>query len=319
MPAERRCLVLAAGFGTRMGAIGRVLPKVAWPVFGRTLLETQVRFARSLGRDEIWINLHYQAAEIRAACAGIAAFRDVRWLEERPEILDIGGGIHNLAAQPDVAYRGELLVLNADQFQWFTAEELAAWKRHVPGWQVLLLNREVGSDEGYNQVLSDEARSFLRVVPNAQIPRGTRMETYTGNGLVDLAALKPTAGPSAFFESVCVPAERACRTARVTSGHYWDFGTAARYWSSMRGVLEAVAGGDADPFIAFLLSTGTFDRALFDAAKMAYGTAAPGVINLGGKIIPVDHPPGVVLSGPGAPAGTAGIQLCHEGTIQAVV
>jgi hypothetical protein len=301
-----------------MGPIGQVLPKVAWPVFGRTLLETQVRFARSLGRDEIWINLHHQAAEIRSLCEGLAAFRDVRWLEERPDILDIGGGIHNLASQPDVNYRGELLVLNADQFQWFTAQELEAWKRNVPDWQVLLLNREVGSDEGYNQVLSDDVRRFLRVVPNAQVPRGTRMETYTGNGLVDLAALKPTRGASAFFESICVPAERACRTARVTGGRYWDFGTASRYWSSMRGVLEVVARGDADPFIAFLLSTGTFDLALFDAAAMSYGTAAPGVINLGGKALPLGHPPGVVLSGPGARSGTTGTQLCYEGTIQAV-
>jgi len=36
------CLILAAGFGTRMGKIGKKLPKVHGPDFEKSLLELQV-------------------------------------------------------------------------------------------------------------------------------------------------------------------------------------------------------------------------------------------------------------------------------------
>ena len=54
------CLILAAGFGTRMGEIGKSLPKVLWPIFERSLLELQVEYAKSLGIQKIFINLHHQ-------------------------------------------------------------------------------------------------------------------------------------------------------------------------------------------------------------------------------------------------------------------
>ena len=38
-------LILAAGAGTRMGEIGKVLPKVLWPVFECSLLELEVLYA----------------------------------------------------------------------------------------------------------------------------------------------------------------------------------------------------------------------------------------------------------------------------------
>ncbi len=115
-----------------------------------------------------------------------------------------------------------------------------------------------------------------------------------------------------------MPTARACYTARVSEGRYWDFGTAARYWSSMRGVMEMLARGEADPFIDFLLETGTFDRTLFDPAHLSYGTPVAGLINLGGHVIRADHPPGVVISGPGAPAFASGVQLCYGEIVQTV-
>ena len=91
------CLILAAGFGTRMGSIGQKLPKVLWPVFEKSLLELQVAYARSLGAKRVFINLHHMGEEIERFCQDRAAFEDVTYLWERPEILDIGGAVHNLA------------------------------------------------------------------------------------------------------------------------------------------------------------------------------------------------------------------------------
>jgi NDP-sugar pyrophosphorylase family protein len=107
---------MSAGFGTRMGSIGKKLPKVLWPVFEKSIIELQVAYARSLGIDNIYINLHHMGEQIEEFCKSKASFEGVKFLWEKPEILDIGGAIHNLASQPEVKYKGKLLVLNADQF-----------------------------------------------------------------------------------------------------------------------------------------------------------------------------------------------------------
>ena len=39
-------LILAAGKGTRMGNVGKILPKVIWPIFEKTILELEVAYAK---------------------------------------------------------------------------------------------------------------------------------------------------------------------------------------------------------------------------------------------------------------------------------
>ncbi len=314
MPAERRCLVLAAGFGTRMGSIGKRLPKVMWPVFEMSLLELQVRFARKLGYEEVFINLHHQADEIRKRTEKNPTFKDVRWLFEKPEILDIGGGIHNLASRAEVNYQGELLVLNSDQFLWFNSEELANWKAGAGDWDALLLTLAVNSSQGYNQVKTDSSGRFLGVVPNAQLERNVTMNTYSGNSVIRLDRLEPSRGVSAFFSSVAQP-EKKVMTAQLKKGHYWDFGTADRYFKSMTGILDVIRNGEQDNFVSFLQA----ERALL-VSKInhdigSYGCDVPGLIHLGNGVPVSTHPAGVILAGEPCGTGTRA-SLIFESEIQ---
>ena len=48
------CLIFSAGLGTRMGELGRILPKPAWPLFETTLLGAQIEFALELGCRRIF-------------------------------------------------------------------------------------------------------------------------------------------------------------------------------------------------------------------------------------------------------------------------
>lgn len=318
MPAEKRCLILAAGFGTRMGAIGTQLPKVMWPVFGMSLLEVQLRFARSLGYEEIWINLHHQADLILSQTLHNAEFKDVRWIREFPEILDIGGAIHNVASQPEVNYKGELLVLNADQFLWFTGKDLDKWKKQSSDYEVLLLNWAVNTSQGYNQVMTNSERHFIRVVQNAELPRDLAIETYSGNSLVRLESLKRVTGPSKFFASICNASERACRTALVESS-YWDFGTAKRYCDSMRGLLALAGKTSNDPLLNFLTEQGAFDASKARVDKKSYGCDVPGLINLANSLPPATHPTGVILEAPFSHEKAVGDHLVYRGLVQAVL
>jgi hypothetical protein len=112
------CLILSAGFGTRMRSIGTKLPKPIWPIFEKSILELQIDYARMLGAKKVYVNLHFNHNQILNHFHNKEEYEDVHFLIEE-EILDIGGGIHNLASQPEVNYKGRLMALNGDQFVFF--------------------------------------------------------------------------------------------------------------------------------------------------------------------------------------------------------
>ncbi|MBF0297535.1 MAG: NTP transferase domain-containing protein [Oligoflexia bacterium] len=122
----KRALLLAAGMGTRMGNIGKILPKVLWPVFERTLLELQIKYLKSIGIEEIYINTHHCHEQIKNFVKkhrkeeeeggdDESLFKNTFFIHE-PTLLDIGGAIHNVASLKQIDYQGFLLVVNSDQF-----------------------------------------------------------------------------------------------------------------------------------------------------------------------------------------------------------
>lgn len=105
------CMILAAGFGTRMGALTASRPKPLIPVAGRPLIDHALAQARGAGVERIVVNGHYHADQMRAHLAGMP---DVAFSEEQPEILDSAGGV-----------RHALPLLDADPV--FTVNADAVW------------------------------------------------------------------------------------------------------------------------------------------------------------------------------------------------
>lgn len=60
-----RAVVMAGGFGKRLGALTESLPKPMLPVGGRPLLERIVDQLRDAGIDRVQLTTHYRAEEIR--------------------------------------------------------------------------------------------------------------------------------------------------------------------------------------------------------------------------------------------------------------
>jgi mannose-1-phosphate guanylyltransferase/phosphomannomutase len=93
-----KAMVLAAGFGTRLGDLTRDLPKPMLPIAGHPLLAYLLGHLRSQGFNEVAINLHFHPEAIRDH------FGDgSRWgmrltysLEET--LLGTAGGVRNIAA-----------------------------------------------------------------------------------------------------------------------------------------------------------------------------------------------------------------------------
>lgn len=85
-------MVLAAGFGTRMGDLTRTRPKPLLRVAGRALIDHALDAAADAGVRRAVVNLHYLGAQIRAHLAGRTA-PEISFSEEAPAILDTGGGV----------------------------------------------------------------------------------------------------------------------------------------------------------------------------------------------------------------------------------
>jgi NDP-sugar pyrophosphorylase family protein len=290
------CLIMAAGFGTRMGQIGQKLPKVLWPVFEKSLLELQVAYARSLGAQKIYINLHYMGEEIEKFCKTKSAFEDVIFLWEKPEILDIGGAVHNLAARADIKYSGKLLVLNADQFFYFKKEELDKYLTPHSKSPGILFSYHVNNGQGYNALVINEKREVKSIVKNNDLPKDGVSETYTGISYVDLSQLKPVKGVSSFFDSVCPFKEKNISAILLKDVDYWDFGTVKRYWETSFRILETYSKNSNHPFIRFLVNEKALKTWKIDLLKFSYNAKAPRVINLAPDPYSLESDPAIFLT-----------------------
>jgi GTP:adenosylcobinamide-phosphate guanylyltransferase len=289
------CLILAAGFGTRMGDIGQKLPKVLWPVFEKSLLELQVAYAKQLGVQKIYVNIHYFADEIIEKCKKLPAFDDVEFLIEKPEILDIGGGIHNLASK--VAYKGKLLVLNADQFFYLSKDALLKFLAPHAKAPVVLFTYAVNTSSGYNGLDVGIDRLVKGIMQNVELPKNSLVETYTGNSLVDLGQLDKIPGPSKFFDSVSNFEKKAIPAILLDKIDYWDFGTLNRYWETMFRILDVYRVQSNHPFLRFLVQERALKTWKIDLIKVAYHAKSPRVINLNMEPEVRELAPTIILSG----------------------
>lgn len=95
--------ILAAGLGTRMGPLSRALPKPAWPLNGRALLQWSADGLRGAGLSLLACNAHHLPERLRAVAQDLE-------LHLEPELLGSAGGlshVRNRSADP-------LAVWNAD-------------------------------------------------------------------------------------------------------------------------------------------------------------------------------------------------------------
>lgn len=220
-------LILSAGLGTRMGEIGQVLPKVMWPIFSKTLLALQIDYCRDLGINNIYINVHFLANDITKHVETIAK-DDVKLtiLHENP-LLDSGGAIHNLAKRVEVNYRGNLLLVNGDQFLLFPKETYnrAFQMLTRPETRASLFGIRVEKTANYNETILEN--ELLKGIQKNTSGRG--YITYSGLGIVKLDGLMPVEGISKFFQTVVN--YKAEKTYMITPENfeYWDFGTAEIY------------------------------------------------------------------------------------------
>ncbi|MFK7941640.1 MAG: nucleotidyltransferase family protein [Paracoccaceae bacterium] len=92
MTKPNAVMILAAGFGTRMGALTRAMPKPLLRANDRALLDHTLDHCTAAGVRRAVINLHYLGDQIRTHLAGRDT-PEITFSDEQPEILETGGGV----------------------------------------------------------------------------------------------------------------------------------------------------------------------------------------------------------------------------------
>lgn len=97
-----RALILAAGYGTRLGSMTQLTPKPMLPLCGRPLLEYVVRNVRQHGFRRLTINLHFLPETIRGYFGDGSRFDASIDYSYEPELLGTAGGVRKMAEMSPV-------------------------------------------------------------------------------------------------------------------------------------------------------------------------------------------------------------------------
>lgn len=250
--------ILAAGKGTRMGEIGKRIPKPVWPIYEKSLLDLQVAWCVELGFKKIYINAHYLADVLQKEVEQIQKNYpvEIKILFEDP-LLDSGGCLHNLAEQPEVNYTGKVLLINSDQFFFFDQLYIAEAfnKLLTEKTAAVLFGLPVKKEEAYNETVIDVNGVLTEI---KKTDGSYDFITYSGLGLIDLSRLKPIHGVSKFFESVADYKNEKVFFVTPKKFEYWDFGTLPLYVQNIKKIHLYKANNQESGFIKFLVKAQAF-------------------------------------------------------------
>ncbi|MCO4794028.1 MAG: NTP transferase domain-containing protein, partial [Bacteriovoracaceae bacterium] len=194
-----QAFVLAAGYGTRMGEVGKHLPKPLWPIFETTLLGLQIHYIKSLGIEKIIVNIHHKHEKMKDYLA--KNFPEVLTSYEE-NLLGSGGGVYKIINDGLIDLESPLALFNSDSFLMIEKKDWeglaqATYEREVSTGVFL---SKISKDSHYNNVTFDKNGLMLSI----ESGKKTRSEnyTYSGFGVVFPDRLKKNEGELDFFTTV---------------------------------------------------------------------------------------------------------------------
>lgn len=261
-------MILAAGFGTRLGTLTQQRPKPMLPVCGTPLVRWVLLWLRSQGIREFVINLHHLGDQIEAelgdgSTLGVA----IAYSHEKGQILGTGGGLRQARPLLDDGRDVPIIVVNGK----------------------LLLELDLRRTLAFHRERNAEATLVLRSDPDMErwgqplhVDDGGRVVSMLGEIVAGASAGAPLmfSGVHVFqprFMDRIPPEGEQCviRTAYmdlmregaglagfVTRQYWWDHSTTERY---LQGVCNVLDGHVALPYAEHPL------RGVDPTAKVAKG------------------------------------------------
>ena len=232
----KKGFILAAGHGTRMGSIGKKLPKILWPIFEKSILELQVLYLQELGVEDIFINTHHLSHKIKDFIK--KKNLNVTILHEE-KLLGTGGCFHHFKKKIGNA---KILAINGDQFYFSSC---------LKNWHDLKTTTLFGvtvSSKHYRKLETKEG--LLTSITNSDL-KGPFI-TFSGVSVVDLKTLQHREGSGHYFSHVANYQKEKILVKHHSDTVYYDFGSLTKYTSSLHYLLKQYTKGVDDPFTEFL-------------------------------------------------------------------
>ncbi len=239
-------MILAAGLGTRLGALTSLRPKPMLQLCGTPLVRWVALWLRSQGIREIVVNLHHLGDQIEAELGdGSELGVSIAYSREAPEILGTGGGVRRARSLLDDGKGTPIVLVNGK----------------------ILLDLDLGAVLDQHRANGAEATMVLRRDPRAEKWGSLRLnERSEVVGFLGLARPGEVLGDPLMFTGVQVidprfldriPAEGApciVRTAYrqlfesgrgyygyVSDGYWWEHSNIDRYLAGLHNILDGRA------------------------------------------------------------------------------
>ena len=243
--------ILAAGHGTRMGDVGKVIPKPAFPIFNKTLIEVLIIQLKELGFKNFYVNTHHRADYLKSHLANVSP--EVVVLHEE-NLLGSGGAFYNLKSNfPDLK---NIFSVNSDLIFNLTKKNLLDLEKTHDKTKasVTLLGLNVKGRKGFNR-LNVEGNLLKNIISSSDLNAKLYDYTYSGMGIFNLEHLDNhfSGIESTFFDSVA-PFQKKSIAVHLPKGiDYYDFGTLKSYLKSIKMIRD-----DRSSFVRKYLSLDIF-------------------------------------------------------------
>lgn len=290
----KSAFVLAAGLGTRMGEIGKTLPKVLWPFFDTTLLGLQFKFLEQNAIENIAVNIHHHADKIREYLK--ANYPKVEILHET-ELLDSGGGVHNYLKH--VQYRGDHCILNSDQLMFLSKNTWSEMQDLLQVNDNVLLTMD--NPGGYGSIISDGAKAIA-------VGKAHEGPMFVGLSMLQAERIKPCYGRSRFFETI-VRFENNSIGVVKDKFDFYDFGTITNYASNCFDLFRRLHTDNK--LMEKWSGIGILDKTKL--STYSYDTDQKGVLNFSGKALSHPWPTGsIIISEPKLASASSGPVVVYD-------
>lgn len=267
-----KAIVLAAGFGTRMGPLSRHLPKPLMPVVGRPLLWHAITKLIDSKAGAVGVNCHHRADMIEAWVRA-AGFSAPVTLSREPEILGSGGGIG--AFRDFLAGEEYFTVHNGDLLSSIDLRAaLEAYRRDMPLAALVLRDAP-----GFNNVCVDADGAVCDMRDLLRPGRAARRMAYTGICFLrrDIFTHLPPGASDLVRVLAGIIRQGGQRIGAIMAGPcaWRDVGTPASYLAAHREILL-----ERRPLVDPACMPGGA-RYTGDATRLGRGTTCAGFVAIG--------------------------------------
>lgn len=165
-----KAIIFAAGLGTRLRPLTDNCPKALIDVGGKTSLQRAIEHIKSVGINDIFINVHYISGAIIEYLTKNQNFGlNITISDESDRLLDTGGGLLKIIADNHLS--DDLMLYNSDIITDFDLQEMVdTYATHKPDALLLAYNRASSRQLLFSE--SNVMRGWCNLSTGAVLPEG---------------------------------------------------------------------------------------------------------------------------------------------------